>query len=394
MATVVTAATAARAHPRGAGRARFTAALLLLGTAMLWGAHAQVASPPPDPGGARGAAPEAEAEVEINYSLFPALFYSPDTGFGGGLGGSITWRDTLAAHRDRPNSVSGVMFYTSKNQTLTALQPRLYLGTQWVLQLDLAYRKFPFVTYGLGNDTAEDAEEDYVTEAFEAAPAVLYRLTPQLSIGAAYQLRKLAVLEYEEGGFVAGRMRDADGPDRGYASGIGPVLEWDSRDNLFAAERGQYLQLSHRLYREALGSDVDYEEYLVDARHFLPLGGGHVFGIQVVGLRRTGRLFFTDYASLSDVQRGSPVSRYQDRMLAMAQAEWRIPISRRFSTALFLAGGQVAEAWEGFGLADTKVTGGTGLRYALNVEERTRLRVDFGFGEGGLEVYFQFGEAF
>lgn len=332
--------------------------------------------------------------IEVIYSLFPALFYSPDTGLGGGAGGSITWRDTVAAPTGRPNSVSGVVFYTSKNQTLTALQPRLYLGSRWLVQFDLAYRKFPFVTYGLGNDTPEDAEEDYVTEAFETLPAILYRLTPELSLGATYHLRKLAVLEYEDGGFVAANMRDANGPDRGWTSGLGPVLEWDRRDNLFSAERGQYLRLSHRLYRDALGSDADYEEYEVDARQFFPLGNGHVLAFQAVGTRRTGRLFFTDYASLSDVQRGAPVGRYQDRMLAMAQAEWRLPISRRFSAAFFAAGGQVAGEWEGFGLAETKVTGGAGLRYILSVEERTRLRVDFGLGDAGMEVYFQFGEAF
>jgi hypothetical protein len=342
-----------------------------------------------------GESPASAAHpVKVDLGLFPALFYTPDTGLGGGLGGSITWRDTLTTPRERPNSLSGILFYTAKNQTILFMQPRLYAGHRWLVQSDFSYRKFPFVTYGIGNDTDLAAEEEYTTETFEIGPAVLYRINPRLSIGASLQFRKLAVLEYEDDGFVAGRMRAGQPPQRGYASGFGPLLEWDSRDNLFASERGQFLQVGHRRFHEAFGSDIDFEEYLVDARQFLPLGRGHSLAFQVIGVRRSGSFFFTDYASLSEIQRGIPVSRYQDRMMVMAQAEWRLPISRRFSAMLFAAGGQVAADWDGLRASDTHPSAGGGIRYALNPQERIRIRIDLGVGAEGSQVYFQFSEAF
>jgi len=66
----------------------------------------------------------------------------------------------------------------------------------------------------------------------------------------------------------------------------------------------------------------------------------------------------------------------------------------RLSAAGFVGYGDVADKLKSFKLNDFKFTGGLGIRYQLNPESGTNVRLDFGFAKGSFGVYAVINEAF
>jgi outer membrane protein assembly factor BamA len=320
-------------------------------------------------------------------------FYSSETGFGGGGGGVITYRGRGCPPPARPQSLSAVVFYTAKGQSLVALAPELYFDDEaWELKVGLTYRNFPDRFYGVGRDTPEDSEEEYTLEGMKVRPWLLRRVVSHLYVGAIFDVEKTNILEVEEGGLLD--QRALAGHAGGLRVGAGPVLDWDSRDNIFYPSRGAWYQCYASFYRGGLGSDFDYDSWTVDLRRYLTLRPLHILAFQVLATGRSGDVPFDQLARMGDVVRGIYAGRFQDQFLGAAQMEYRFPISRRFSGVLFAAAGDVSPTVEDFEFGEPKLAGGAGLRFALNVEEKVNFRFDLGVSRWGVEPYFQFSEAF
>ncbi|MBD3162079.1 MAG: BamA/TamA family outer membrane protein, partial [Candidatus Latescibacteria bacterium] len=100
----------------------------------------------------------------------------------------------------------------------------------WRLGMEAAYQKFPLTFNGIWNDTPDAAEEEYSIEG---------DLVP-----------------------------DADG---GLYLGVGPQLEWDDQDDTYFPTSGNWLTLSALLHGSQIGSDLDYQTYTLDLRHYRAL---------------------------------------------------------------------------------------------------------------------------
>jgi hypothetical protein len=76
------------------------------------------------------------------------------------------------------------------------------------------------------------------------------------------------------------------------------------------------------------------------------------------------------------------------------QAEYRFAIWKSLGGAVFVAVGGVSDRPSDYSLSDLQVTGGLGLRVALDPRERINLRIDFGFSRYGVFPIFVITEAF
>jgi len=178
----------------------------------------------------------------------------------------------------------------------------------------------------------------------------------------------------------------------------------DTRDNIFAPEWGRYVDLAVLAHRYGL-DDWDDESYSVrlDTRVYRPDASGGVWALQ--------GLFGLDGDEWNpipiDESFDLPMGRYhaggyRNQLLLFAQAEWRGPtrwMRNRLGPAVF--GTVSGSHWQRSGTSATLFGAGAGLRYRLNRDTRTTLRLDYAVSfrsdpnvkpRGGLHIALQ--EAF
>lgn len=378
--------------------------------------------PAPNPArlkGLKGFASKFAASDKPNFFPIPAAFIQQETGFAVSLSSLPVWRfgtDTLT----RKSNARLGGWISQRGQSSVQLTHNIFTpGEQWYLLGELAYYKVNYFYYGIGNDTrkADESQVDYSLIIFNQR--VLHRIAPNWFAGVQYRFTTLPTLSYdqpaEEGGlnrFQADlnqgilTAREAGG---GTTSGFGPVLLFDSRDNVLATYHGQYLHFHGLFTGKYAGSGFNFNRFQVDARHFQPLFGSTktILGVQYLGQFHTGghvpfrelSAFGADLGgsiyNYSTLMRGIYEARYRERQLMTLQAEVRQHLFWRIDGAAFGAVGQVGNQLSDFSLGGTRVAGGLGARFQLNRRDRLNVRLDYGVGSGNSQgIYFAVGEAF
>lgn len=182
-------------------------------------------------------------------------------------------------------------------------------------------------------------------------------------------------------------------------SGVGIILQHDSRDIPVNAWSGSLLNLSATFYTPGLGGDNTYQVYVVDFRKYFPIKrDGRTLAFQA-----KTRLGFGDipYGEMSQLGtpfdlRGYTWGRYRDKSLLFFLAEYRHTFLKK-SKELSKHGIVV---WAGGGTLGENVSDfnhwlpNFGIGYRFEVQPRMNVRVDIGFGTETRGFYFNFNEAF
>ncbi len=179
-------------------------------------------------------------------------------------------------------------------------------------------------------------------------------------------------------------------------TGLGFVLNRDSRDDIFFPRRGDYWLMSALFNSRAFGGGFSYAHMKLDARKYLPVGTSHVLAFQGQFQVISGTPAFNGYAKLGSdtMMRGYYTGRYRDKVMAAVQAEYRMPLFWRIGIVGFAGIGNVAPRLGSLGFDDLKYSVGTGLRFRVSSRESTNLRMDVAFGKGTSGIYFTAREAF
>lgn len=114
--------------------------------------------------------------------------------------------------------------------------------------------------------------------------------------------------------------------------------------------------------------------------------------LQVTG----GDVPFLDLSSIggSQIMRGYYHGRFRDHHSLQVQTEWRKFVKGRFGFVLFGGVGNVWSEWNEIDLNLTKWALGGGLRFNLNPEDTTNIRLDVAAGPNTTGFYLSLGEAF
>jgi hypothetical protein len=170
-----------------------------------------------------------------------------------------------------------------------------------------------------------------------------------------------------------------------------PSITVDARDNFFTPTRGWYLDLSLPLFREALGSDRDFNRPMLTAMAFQPLGP--TLFLSARGGARSSSDGTPLYLRPFVVLRGVQALRYQGERAAEAEVELRWQAHRRFSAVAF-GGAGIARSDGERGERDKRVTAaGIGLRYLLARTYGLHMGLDLAWGPDKPIVYVVFGSA-
>jgi hypothetical protein len=327
--------------------------------------------------------------------VLPILYYTPETKIAGGAGGIFYWR----ALEDRLNNRTSTFFmdlvYTQKNQIIFEIIPDLYLKKgRFNLVGYLGFKKYVEKFYGIGSHTSDDMEEDFNYRSLKLRFSLRKKIGKSFYGGIQYDFETSKIVEVEPGGILDSE--DILGSGGSTVSGLGIVLLLDSRNNIFFPTRGTLFQIQASFFSQAFGSDYDFQKINFDFRQYVPLFSKHVLAFQENVNLTLGEVPFQWMSFLGgpSVLRGHIQGRFRDKHSIFLQMEYRLPLVWRLSAAGFVGYGDVAGRLDRFRLNDFKVAGGFGIRFRVNRQSGTNVRLDFGFAKGNFGVYAMINEAF
>lgn len=175
------------------------------------------------------------------------------------------------------------------------------------------------------------------------------------------------------------------------------MVRIDRRTSNMTPTEHHFVEMTLQTYPAAIGTTHPYSFVKLDARYLNVSGDGRsILALQGVTRMTVGRPPFQELSPLGGdlIGRGYYDGRYRDQNAAQVQAEWRRHVAGFFGITVFASAGRVWDRFDELSADYIRPAGGAGLRFNLNKDDPTNLRLDFGISHGGTGFYVQFGEAF
>ncbi len=342
---------------------------------------------------------EKETEDEDNYgtearklwTFFPIIAYNSETGVI--LGASTFYFPPESGKISNKSSIDLFAFGTTKGQFFLNLMPNLFSkDNTYNFKTKMIISSWKSDFYGIGNNTP-DISEEYKTSSYRLELSLDRRFPKGFTLGPVADVRWENV-KAQSGGRIETDMVTGDG--EGLYFGLGISAGYDTRDNNNAPHSGTLIRYEYVNYLTEIGSDLDFNTHKFDLRHYVPTS--QLTTIAVAGHMRISRgdIPFRMLSKPDGVKilRGIENRRYIDRDLIAFQTEFRFPLKGRFSAAVFADVAQVADDFKYFKMDEFKSSVGGGIRYALNQEQRLRMRIDLSWVDSGFGLVVSFREAF
>lgn len=166
---------------------------------------------------------------------------------------------------------------------------------------------------------------------------------------------------------------------------------FDTRDSNTNPSEGVRYTLSAEI--AGFGGDFSFNKYQVDARRYWKVGKSQVIAIRGTYGYGTGHIPYMQLFTVGgiDTLRGYRDDQFKGNRLFAATMEYRFPIAKRVTAALFT---DIGNAWESDTfqfIKDLNFGYGFGIRL---VTPFGPVRVDYGLGSQGGRIHFSFGGQF
>lgn len=335
--------------------------------------------------------------------VLPSPFYTPDTKWGIGVAGLLTFnfpKDSLNARR---SSVTVGVAYTQLNQFLLYFPFQLFPQNQkyWISG-EVGYFKYVFNYFGTGNQIRQDFIEKYDSLYIEKYDARFPRIRLNVSkkignglyVGLRYVFDDFNFTKRDpKGQLVEDKVTGSNG---GRVSGGGLVVNYDTRNSLFYPTQGWLVE--GQLYTEGgySGSDFDYQKMVVDASKYFKMGKKGILAFNAVVSLAAGDVPFHQMPVIGGTKkmRGYFEGTYRDENLLMLQSEYRFPLFWRLGGVVFGGLGEVSDKPHKWNIHDIRYNMGAGIRFTLDKVQRINMRLDYGMGYKSTGFYLTIGEAF
>lgn len=317
----------------------------------------------------------------------PLFITEPAVGYGGGAAllffqQSFAERAAAATDQGRhprpPNVYAAAGFGTENGTWGTGGGTLLSLADdRWRLRAMGGYADAKLDFFGFGGT---DASASYTLSGFGGTGTLLYRVGHSPAwLAVNYRYLSLKA-RFDQVSALTGERT---------SSGLGPTLEYDTRDNIFTPNRGWLGSLEGIVYDPSLGSDEEFQTWRGKVFAYFPVRP-FVLGARIDARNASGEVpfYMLPYISL----RGIPAVRYQGRNVSVAEAEARWDLDPRWALVGFYGVGRAWMAADTFDDADLHGAGGTGFRYLLARTIGIYSGLDFAWGPE-FAFYLQIGSA-
>ena len=341
---------------------------------------------------------QAQKDSTKNHSSLkglPFAFYTPDTRWGVGALGILTFNfknDTLNA---RKSNFSFGASYTQLNQILIGTPFQIFVdnANYWIYG-EFGFYRYQYNLFGVGNRIPIDYIEKYQATYPRIRLNMLKKVMPNIYAGVRYTLDNFRYDKVEPNGFLA--QQSIPGYFGGLVSGFAAVVNYDSRNSIFYPDKGFLIETYFHVENKNTGSDFNYLRFSLDASHYRRLNKRMIQAFNFSFMSNSIGTPFHQMATLggSKKLRGYYDGKYRDYRHALLQTETRIIVYKRFGAAIFGGIGKVFKNADDIALNHIRWNIGAGLRYFIDEKQRIALRADLGFGIKSSGYYFTVSEAF
>ena len=340
--------------------------------------------------------------VQIGFFGAPYASYSSETSFSLGLSLLLFEKNqkaTIIAGQDF--NLRADVRYSFEDEREYFIEGRIpFRRFQQVLNTKLEYKISPRSFYGIGGDTSDENKISYRREQYRFLADWTKIFKNAMSVGVSFDLsgyENTNIVQNSEFGVQSSELLGFDHFYR--AIGIGPMFLYNTKTPKNYPLSGMMYKNEILFYQKTYGSDFNFMTMEQDFHYFhrLNFQKDHIIAAQIVSLNTFGETPFHYLSELGsgNMMRGLPTGRYIDEHLLATQVEYRSPlIFRRISAVCFVSTGLVYNSINDFVSDNLHFTGGAGLRFALDKQERVNVRADIGISSEGNQIYLKFGEVF
>ncbi len=322
---------------------------------------------------------------------FPVIYRTPETRWAFGAAASI--RFSLSPENPwTPDSQVRIGGAITQNKQLLLYMPfQVYTKARhWAITGEFGYYDYSYFFYGIG-DVVDPDGELFDIDFPRIRIAALRKVAENIYAGLRYNFERVTISELEAGGQLE---EGVNGSSGGVITGIGPIIEYDTRDHVYNTTRGTFVRVRYDIQASGLGSDFVFNRAHLDARHFIPINSG-TLGFQMFYEGNTSDVPFSQMSLLGGGRRMRGYYRgyYRDIGAYSIQSELRRQLIGRLGAAAFISVGETFDSNPD--LINMRWAGGMGLRFILETKKQINVRADYGLAEAGISgFYFTIGQAF
>lgn len=320
----------------------------------------------------------------LKYFPFPYASYSNETSWLFGLSKYNAFRLGLNGKFDsltQPSSVTCFLYTTLNKQYKIVLEQNYMLyKNNYNLKVTLAYIDYPLEYFGIGNNTSLQNQKTLVTTDWQMSSYFLFRIWKKWYIGPYFDVYNFEKVKLDDDETPLPNYNTNADHVLGTQSGLGLKVIMEGRDNRLNAKRGYYVESSYQLFRNAIGSQFNYDAFYADFRYYVPVHPKVTFACQVHTESKVGQVPVQSLSLLGGdyFMRGTYRGRYRDNVLLDGQVELRFPIYWIIGGVLFSSIGQVAPAYDQLQFNQYHVNYGCGFRLTMDSKHDVNLRFDIG----------------
>ena len=231
----------------------------------------------------------------------------------------------------------------------------------------LSFYSQPTDYWGIGYSAgANNPKGSYVEKRYDVDVRYLYQVVPNMFIGASVNFRNSRGIKFTRPEYIEGQNPENT------TTGIGAIVEYDTRDFIPNPYKGLYLSLKGTWRPDFLGSNAkSLWQAIFTANSYHRVWKGGIVATELYGEFNAS---------------GTPWL-MKARLVELRQNIWR-----RIGCVVWGGAGNVFPSFEKFKWGYTLPNYGIGLRWEF--KKRINIRVDYGFGKHTSGFLFNINEAF
>ncbi|MGN0233183.1 MAG: hypothetical protein ACI4B5_02025 [Bacteroidaceae bacterium] len=319
----------------------------------------------------------------------PSYNKTTSLGIGGGVSGLYSW-DRTDSLLQRSNINAFFSIYVSGMYLLT-LNGNNYMrhdAQRWSYKARFKRQPTDFWGIGFKNAINDDLQSSYDAMQLYFRGDYVFRVANNFYLGPQIEINNLNARDMERPDLLYGQSTEV------LSTGIGAVVQYDSRDVATNASRGNYLRISQMFYPELqAGSKFMRTELTYSA--YRKAWKGSVLAMEVHSLFNYGDK--VPWNMLAMVGEGSHMrgyyeGRYRDKNLIESQVELRQHLWKRIGMAVFAGASNAFPDFRHIYFHQILPNAGVGFRWEF--KKNVNLRIDFGLTKNKPGIEFNMNEAF
>jgi Omp85 superfamily domain len=242
--------------------------------------------------------------------------------------------------------------------------------------------------YGGGDGFLNEDPAEFTLSSFFLLQQAIFRIgESRFLIGGKYQLGLSEITAFEES-----KLHFIDPLDLKLTnSGIGLITEYENFDNMLSPTKGLRANITYDQFLEFLGSDRNFGRVSAFMHYYLKLNTHWTSGFRVESQLATGNppFYMLPFIGL----RGVPALRYQGEIIALAEIEQQIMLTKRWGINAFGGYGKAINFNEDLNGGTAAWNAGVGFRYLIARLLGLKMGIDVARGPEDWAFYIIVGNA-